>query len=268
MQSITLGTVVRCVAVGDFRLTLTAHAPDLHLPAHDHELANVNFVLAGGYIERVGRADLPLNRGDAVLKPPGAAHSNRYGTSVTRCLAVEIGRDCLTRERLRQPRVIPAAAASPIGDALCAEFRLGAEASPLVVEGLLLQALGHAERESRRETSPRLPQWLVAARGRLTERWRHKESLVDIAADLDVTPAHLSRTFARYYGLTITAYFRRLRVEAARRLLIESRETLARIALDAGFADQSHFSREFRRAVGQTPREYRRAQRDPKRSTP
>jgi AraC family transcriptional regulator len=267
MESITLGHVVRSFAIGDFRLTLTAHAPGLRLSGPDHELANVNFVLAGGYSESFGRSEVQLVRGDAVLKPSGATHSDRYGTAVTRCLALEIGRGFRAADGLRYPRMIPSSAAAQIGTALCEEFRLGPRASPLVIEGLLLQAFGHAERHGRDETAPMPPRWVRAARERLTERWRDRESLSDIAADLGVSPAHLSRTFARYYGCTISGYVRSLRLEVARSLLRDSREPLSRIAADAGFADQSHFSRVFRRAVGVTPRAYRRAQRDPKTAT-
>jgi len=47
-------------------------------------------------------------------------------------------------------------------------------------------------------------------------------------------------------------------VERARRMLEDPSFALATIALEAGFADQSHFTRTFRRATGFTPREYRR----------
>ena len=54
---------------------------------------------------------------------------------------------------------------------------------------------------------------------------------------------------------------RRLRVERARLLIQEGASDLASVALEAGFADQSHFTRVFRRLVGTTPGEYRRSAR-------
>jgi AraC family transcriptional regulator len=53
-------------------------------------------------------------------------------------------------------------------------------------------------------------------------------------------------------------YVRRLRVERARADLEKSRDSLSAIALRHGYADQSHFTREFRRATGLTPAAYRR----------
>jgi AraC-like DNA-binding protein len=49
----------------------------------------------------------------------------------------------------------------------------------------------------------------------------------------------------------------------ASRALIHSDASLSEVALNGGFADQSHFSREFRRQFGRTPREYREHYRQP-----
>jgi AraC family transcriptional regulator len=49
-----------------------------------------------------------------------------------------------------------------------------------------------------------------------------------------------------------------LRVDYARRKIANSREPLVEIALSAGFADQTHFTRTFKRVTGMTPMEFRR----------
>ncbi len=48
------------------------------------------------------------------------------------------------------------------------------------------------------------------------------------------------------------------RIEAAKRRLVNTRESLADIAVECGFADQSHFTATFRRAVGHPPGTWRR----------
>ena len=60
------------------------------------------------------------------------------------------------------------------------------------------------------------------------------------------------------FGLPLAAHVRALRVEAARRLLRGSTLTLSDVATAAGFADQSHLTRVFKRATGLTPAGYRR----------
>jgi len=65
------------------------------------------------------------------------------------------------------------------------------------------------------------------------------------------------RRFRAAFHLTPQRFLRKLRLRIASRALIHSDASLSEIALNGGFADQSHFSREFRRQFGRTPREYR-----------
>ena len=74
--------------------------------------------------------------------------------------------------------------------------------------------------------------------------------------------AHLSvrafeRKFRGSFHLTPQKYLRKLRLHMASRALVYTNQPLAIVALNCGFVDQSHFSREFRRHFGRTPRDYR-----------
>jgi AraC-like DNA-binding protein len=74
--------------------------------------------------------------------------------------------------------------------------------------------------------------------------------------------AHLSvrafeRRFTASFHLTPQKYLRALQMRMAARALVYTSTALSNVAADSGFSDQSHFSREFRRHFGCTPREYR-----------
>jgi AraC-like DNA-binding protein len=74
--------------------------------------------------------------------------------------------------------------------------------------------------------------------------------------------AHMSvRAFERKFQLsfhvTPQKYLRKLRMLMASRALVYTRQSLAEVAVECGFSDQSHFTREFRRHFGRTPRDYR-----------
>lgn len=74
--------------------------------------------------------------------------------------------------------------------------------------------------------------------------------------------AHMSvrsfeRKFLAVFGLTPQKYLRKLRLRLASRALVSTRDSIADVAARCGFADQSHFTREFRRHFGRTPRLYR-----------
>jgi AraC-like DNA-binding protein len=78
-----------------------------------------------------------------------------------------------------------------------------------------------------------------------------------LAAVSNMSLRAFERRFLAAFHLTPQRFLRRLRLRIASRALMDTDESLSKIALKCGFADQSHFSREFRRQFGRTPRAYR-----------
>ena len=99
---------------------------------------------------------------------------------------------------------------------------------------------------------------MTEARQLLHDRFNEALTLTDVAEDVNVHPVHLSREFKREFGWTVGDYVRRLRVDFVRRQL-STGAALADLALQAGFADQSHLTRVFKRLTGQTPHQLRAA---------
>lgn len=89
------------------------------------------------------------------------------------------------------------------------------------------------------------PAWVSRARELVEARLREPLRLTELAAELGVHPVHLSRTFSRVYGASLSAYVLRRRVERACVALADDDAPLARVAQEAGFADQSHLCRSF-----------------------
>ncbi|MFK0047424.1 AraC family transcriptional regulator [Streptomyces sp. NPDC090741] len=83
-------------------------------------------------------------------------------------------------------------------------------------------------------------------------------SLPEAAALIQAHPAHLVRSFSAAFGIAPHQYLISRRVALARRLLLDGRPA-AEVAVEAGFHDQSHFTRHFKRVVGTTPGRYARS---------
>ena len=77
-------------------------------------------------------------------------------------------------------------------------------------------------------------------------------TLAEAAAQLQTSPTHLVRAFSRRFGLPPHRYLTGRRVDLARGYLIEGRPA-AEVAVLAGFHDQSHLTRHFRRVLGTSP---------------
>lgn len=84
-------------------------------------------------------------------------------------------------------------------------------------------------------------------------------TLARLAAVVNLSPFHFHRQFKQSAGLTPRKYIYQLRIERAKTLLCDSDLPLADVAIQVGFADQSHFTVSFRRATSMTPRTYRNA---------
>jgi AraC family transcriptional regulator len=67
------------------------------------------------------------------------------------------------------------------------------------------------------------------------------------------------RAFRLRFGITPHAYVMLKRIELAQFLMLTTDDPLSQIALACGMADQSHFTRTFRRIIGQSPRQWRAA---------
>ncbi|HET8624741.1 MAG TPA: helix-turn-helix transcriptional regulator [Gemmatimonadales bacterium] len=137
------------------------------------------------------------------------------------------------------------------------EFAREASASPLVLEGLLLALLGELTRRSPAGERGH-PAWVARARELVEARLRLPIRLPSIAAELGVHPTHLSRTYRRAFGESLSGYLLRRRVEIASAALADPEIPLAQVAQETGFADQSHLCRSFRRVTGLTPGAWRR----------
>lgn len=80
----------------------------------------------------------------------------------------------------------------------------------------------------------------------------------DVVRKLSIARRTLEQRFVRTIGRTPAAEIRRVRLEEAKRLLIQSDRSIADIARSTGFGQQDLFSRTFRRSVGVAPSEFRR----------
>jgi AraC family transcriptional regulator len=93
----------------------------------------------------------------------------------------------------------------------------------------------------------------------IEEHLESKLTVKDIAAAIELSKSHFTRAFKRTLGTSPMVYIAARRVERAKHMMIVSTESLTEIALNCGFADQSHLNRQFRRAVGVTPGQWRRS---------
>jgi AraC family transcriptional regulator len=262
------GRLVQRRSAGDLLLCETRYAPGTELPRHSHEHAYCCLVRRGSYTETYGSRSRDCVPSTVAFHPPGEVHSQRFAGAEVWSFNVEFpagwreraGSACAV---LNEPADSRDPALAGLALRLFGEFRNWDAFSPLAAEGLVLEVLAVASRLAARAPSAPLPRWLARLEEVLRARFAESLTLTELADLAGVHPVHLAATFRRHRGCTVGDYLRRLRVDHACRRLAGSADPLAEVALDAGFADQSHFTRTFKRLTGLTPAAYRRLARTP-----
>jgi AraC-like DNA-binding protein len=125
------------------------------------------------------------------------------------------------------------------------------------LDGLLERLTSHLHWRTRYGEDPRLPLVAQKAREYLHANAQDDIGLDQLAASTGVDRFRLTRAFKAAYGLAPHAYLVQLRLATARRLLALGEQPAA-VAMELGFADQSHLGRWFVRAYGLTPASYRK----------
>ena len=263
-RNFTHGEILRWRRVGDLVLAEVSYAPGQRIPRHAHADARFVLVMRGSLTEL--RTDQRQTYGPSTLLYRCANEPHAYVVSPSGavCLIVDLGDAWVERARGHAPVLGESTAfrrglVLHLAHRLYGEFRLRDEVSRLAIESIALGVLAAASRYAARATTRATPAWLAQARALVKHHFAQPLPLSAVAGRVGVHPVHLARTFRRVYQTTFGGYVRQMRIEFARRELAATTTALSDIAAAAGFCDQSHFSRAFKRYTGLTPAEYRLA---------
>lgn len=260
---------LRSVQLRDLLLTEFAQPASFKVPSHSHENATVLFTLNGYAEDRIAGRVLECKPSSVLIRPSGEFHTHHYGRTGFHGLVIEI-----KPERLKQIRRISSSLIldrvgyftdgtfSDLGTRLLMESRMPDSASELAIEGLVLEMLARAVRHTKKRLSLSAPPgWLQLAKDFIEGNYTENVSLASVAAAAGVHPAHLAELFRKFFHCSVGEYIRRLRLDHASRDVLMTNKSLAEISSAAGFYDQSHFTRLFKRRVGRSPSEVRKLSR-------
>lgn len=220
------GGVVVCDRSYDERVVLREHR---------HSRAYVSVLVEGAYTELRDGLPRVCRPGTAIYHPPGEAHADAFAGE-GRCLNFELAEAEPDSAGTRRAILAAAEETHP-------------EHARTVAATL--------ETFADLKTPAAVPEWL--ARVCQEFPWIEPVPLEGAARLAGLHRTHFIRAFSRQTGVTPVRYRRRERVRAASALLLQSPDSLTRIAHDCGFSDQSHLTHVFREETGMSPRRYRRA---------
>jgi AraC family L-rhamnose operon transcriptional activator RhaR len=261
-----------------------------HLPvvqAHDHGFYEMALVLSGSGFHVCGDSEEPVRAGTVVFVPPGVAHGYRG------CRDMEVY-NCFFRAELSEFELLWAARDDALGALFGRGGRRRLQDNHVVIQvdhpafeqcvseldairnedpsersharqiGHLLLALDLIARHGRRygltaserpQPTPRVVAAVLDAfDADLARHW----TLADLSTEVFVGSFHLAHEFKRWMGVSPMAYLARRRAERAGILLAGTDDSIASIGRAVGWPEPAAFSRQFSKAFGVSPREFRR----------
>lgn len=221
------------------------------VPEHAHDWPVLSIFILGGYSNQTEFGEIAIAGPSAILYRAGAAHRNVVGSAGFEQIEIEFDPAWLGRS------LIPDAPVSRwLGGRSGAQARnlaklCGLETDEQRLRAALRQFMDSASAET--ERAP--PNWVGTITRRLSEDVTLR--INDLAREVRRHPSWLGTAYKHATGEGLQETAARFRIERAARLLRETDQPSARVALEAGFCDQSHMNRTFRRLLGRLPSEVR-----------
>lgn len=255
------GSPVSTIRVAGLRITEATYDPPTRVPRHTHEDPYLCLVARGGFEERSqDRAASSCGPGAVLWHSAGEAHEDQFGGRGGTCVNIEFsGR---WPERLASVggntwAHLRGGTASWLAGRICHELTAADAVSSLAVEGLVCALLAEVRRSPPYD-SGRKPAWLTRSVDEIRAGYRKPLTVARLAEHAGVHRSHYVRVFRAHLGCTVGEFVRRLRIDwAAAELTRAGGPGLAELSMQAGFSDQAHFTRTFKRVTGMTPTEHR-----------
>jgi AraC-like DNA-binding protein len=236
-------------------------------PPHVHEEHSIGLMLRGTELTTCRGASHTAFPGSVVLINADEVHSSR--SVKTEYRIIKVGPKALTRIAFELGGHHPEGVYFPklvINDVsifrllLDLHLKLEQNDSALEQESEFISTIGllltrHTKDHFGLQPRSKEPHYVKLTRDYLRSHYAENVSLSQLTSLTSLSPFHLLRVFRDQVGCPPHEYQTQLRIAHARRLMRQG-SAIAEVALETGFFDQSHFSRNFKRIVGVTPGQY------------
>jgi AraC family transcriptional regulator len=251
--------------LGDLLVASASYAPDVHIPPHSHCRPQLLVALSGRLRTHFPDRSCDAGPGDVLVHPEDLLHSHEGGPEGAEIVTVATGtngngsRD--STSLLDDFGIKPLLGSLPLARRIRRELTRDKAHADVALRSLALQLLVETARSEMASEVAResVPDWVGEAKKRLETEFNDQLKVGRLATQIGVTPMQLIRAFQRHYGTSPGAYLRQVRLDHALMLLADSKRSLAGVALEAGYSDQSHLCRVVKEETGLTPAEYRRS---------
>jgi len=225
--------------------------PDFHC----HENPHLILLLNGGNVYNSRRKSTEKIAGDMLFYHSGEIHQTLPGTILSKCINLEVEQTFLSENHVSEQALQQAANAGFNSKVLVLKMYKELLANDALtnpsIQLLFLDLLANAQKEITTK-----PTWLIHVQALLHDEWDTVPSLDTLSQVAGVHPVTISKYFTKYMGCTLGEYLRKIKVEKSMDLIRGAQDSLTEVSAKCGFADQSHFIRNFKMYTGMLPKEF------------
>lgn len=221
---------------------------------HAHSNSYLSILLSGLYSELTEDSQTTISPRQVLYRPAHYQHKNQFITDKTKCFNVEFRPAWFDKHEINANKIKPQIKSIqnyPFLLRLLIDFLQQQKID--FFEELLLQFISSEEMVR----SPLRKPWLGKLIRILDNEMEQNHSLSTLSERVFVHPTYMSRVFKEHIGLTIGQYQMDQKIKRATEKLFMERDSIAQIAVDCGFFDESHFIKTFKACHKITPHQFR-----------
>jgi AraC family transcriptional regulator len=232
---------------------------DATATTHYHENSHLSFVLQGGVLDKRKTWESERLPGELMFFHAGEPHQTIIELFPTKNINLAIEHEFLQENLATEATIKSAVDRNPNAKFIMLKIykELVSEDvfSDCSIKMLLLNLIHTNPKTDFKNTRPG---WIKTVAELTRDKWNEPLTLKDLSKAAGVHPITISKHFPKYFSCTFGEYMRRLKIEKSLYFLKDSSFSLAEIAAECGFSDQSHFIRTFKQLTGFLPNKYKK----------
>ncbi|GAB5555263.1 MAG: hypothetical protein Sapg2KO_48540 [Saprospiraceae bacterium] len=253
------GDIVSRLSLDGNIITNTHYSTEKNNPHwHAHENFHISFVFQGGKAETSRSTTYGKKTGTIFAYHAGEKHRWISNEGVSKSANIEIGSSFLKRYSLSECEIKESLYTNVDTKAIIlkiqSEMMFKGTDSTNSIQSLLLELVSGSSEVKKRVR----PQWIKDLTVLLHDNWNDQITLKEMSEIVGVHPVTISKYFRNYFSCTLGEYQRKLKIEQSIELIKHSDQSLSEIAFFCGFADQSHFIRNFKKMTGFLPKHFQK----------
>jgi AraC family transcriptional regulator len=226
---------------------------------HQHEHANLVFILDGGCAEKRQHSTYEREAADIAFLHAGEAHETTFTDIPTRYITLDIKPKAFAENNLTENDIVNTIRKCPDAKFLVLKmYRELLYNDDLTTDSIkmLFSEFGSLSQAMSIKKSP--PAWVGIVYQLLNDKWNETITLKELSQVSGVNPITISKHFPTYFACTLGSYMRKLRIERSLSLIRNEGTSLTQTTYACNFSDQSHFIRNFRAYTSLSPKQYQK----------